>query len=155
MTRWQREEFDWANWVDFSDVMEAAFKGHLDHVKAFLRKEISEVEYFALNMSQDPLAYWKRRVNKPPTASAIDAGTTLLMSAAHGGQRDVVEWLLSLGADPSLQDKDWNTAADMAREYAKNEVLAKLLDSACVPSPRIRRSAPPTSLLPSPHRDST
>ena len=39
------------------------------------------------------------------------------MGAAHCGHEEVVAWLLSEGADPSLRDSGNETALDKARHY--------------------------------------
>ncbi len=56
-----------------------------------------------------------------------------LMLAAHGGYENVVKTLLDAGADPTLQDADGRTAADIARSRNYMEV-ADMLIAATRPS---------------------
>jgi ankyrin repeat protein len=58
-------------------------------------------------------------------------GFTALMTAAAEGQVEVVRLLLDHGADPSLKDKDGDTAKSFAQENGHSAVVA-LLES---PSP--------------------
>lgn len=53
-------------------------------------------------------------------------GFTPLMEAAFNGQVDMVEALLSHGADRSLQDEDGRTAADHARARGHAELAERL-----------------------------
>ena len=52
--------------------------------------------------------------------------TTSLMLAVEVGQTEVVELLLSKGADPELRNSDGKTALDLAKDK-NNEVIIKLL----------------------------
>jgi ankyrin repeat protein len=53
-------------------------------------------------------------------------GFTALMTAASEGLVDIVRVLLEHGADPSLVDKDGDTAASFAQQNGHAEVVALL-----------------------------
>ena len=52
--------------------------------------------------------------------------TTLLMNAALKGNRELVEYLLSIGADPTLIDAHNKTAYDYAVKYGHTEIAEML-----------------------------
>ena len=55
-----------------------------------------------------------------------DYQMTPLILAAQNGKTKICEMLLALGADPSLKDKDGETALDKARHWNKAECAALL-----------------------------
>jgi ankyrin repeat protein len=54
------------------------------------------------------------------------AGKTPLMAAARAGAIEAVRWLLARGADPNIRGWKGATALEVAREAARNEVVALL-----------------------------
>ena len=55
-------------------------------------------------------------------------GETVLIKAAEKGILEMVDFLLGLGADPYLQDKEGKMAIDYAREGGFKEIIALLFD---------------------------
>jgi len=53
-------------------------------------------------------------------------GRSALHGAAINGRLAIVKRLLERGADPTLRDKDGDTALDDARQYGHSEVVALL-----------------------------
>ena len=55
-------------------------------------------------------------------------GYTALMFAAGGGQKEIGTILLAAGADPTVKDRDAQTAEEFARSVGHEDV-AKLLET--------------------------
>ena len=51
-------------------------------------------------------------------------GSTLILNAASVGNRDLVEYLISRGADPYLTNDYGTNAVDCAKEYGYSDILA-------------------------------
>jgi ankyrin repeat protein len=134
--------------VDFADpekrtpFMVAAFNGHTP-VLRYLREEGAKVDakdvngrtalmYASSGPFEEAVAFLLKEgaaVNEQGTLE----GFTALMTGASEGLLEVVRLLLADGADPSLVDKDGDTAASFARQNGHMEVL-ELLESPQAPS---------------------
>ncbi len=64
-----------------------------------------------------------------PNSISDDRGTTALMEAASLGNRDVVDMLLSHGANPDIRSKSGRTALMLAVSEGKRDVAEALLSS--------------------------
>ncbi len=134
--------------VDFADsekrtpFMLAAFNGHTP-VLQFLLEEGAEVDakdvngrtalmYASSGPFEEAVAFLLEHGAEVDVQGTLE-GFTALMTAASEGLVEVVRLLLANGADPSLVDKDGDTAASFARQNGHMEVL-ELLESPPAPS---------------------
>ena len=106
----------WATYCERRDAV-AAFLDSADrlHLLDLLEHAPSEV-------LRERLADVDPNAPVPPGSPGV-----LLRVLAYNGREDLVEWLLSRGANPSLAGADQRTAADVARERGFHE-LARQLD---------------------------
>ena len=114
----------------------AAYFKHADAVRALLDLG-ADVHQAAANQAQVTALHAAVSSNQPQiVAWLLDAGAdvnarqqmdyTPLMGAAANARVDILELLLSRGADPSLQTTDGKTAAALAREHGHDAVAAGL-----------------------------
>jgi ankyrin repeat protein len=60
------------------------------------------------------------------------AGTTILMLASYYGHTELVQLILSRGADPNLEDNQGRTALQRASDEGHHEVIALLKQAGAV-----------------------
>ena len=122
--------------------MLAAFNGHTP-VLQFLLEEGAEVEakdvngrtalmYASSGPFEEAVAFLLEHGAEVDVQGTLE-GFTALMTAASEGLVEVVRLLLAHGADPSLVDKDGDTAASFARQNGHSEVV-ELLENPPAPS---------------------
>ena len=115
-----------------TSLMWAAFNGHTDVVAYLLRKG-AELEAkdaggrtALLYSSSGPFATTVELLLEKGAEVDVRGsleGFTALMTAAAEGQVEVVRLLLAHGADPSLEDKDGDTAESFARQNGHAAVV--------------------------------
>ena len=62
-----------------------------------------------------------------------DGRGNLLRWAAKSGQGELLELLLTRGADPGLEDDQGRTAADLAREAGHDDLAGRLQEASGAP----------------------
>ncbi len=72
---------------------------------------------------------------------AAPGGRTALTMAAMFNRIEMLDWLLDLGADPSLRDASGASAADAARVMGASDAAARLDALASQPSGRAEEGA--------------
>lgn len=127
--------------VDFADseqrtpLMMAAFNGHTS-VLQFLMEKGAKLDsrdsngrtalmYASSGPFEEAVAFLLKQ-GAEVNAQGTQEGFTALMTAASEGLLGVVQLLLANGADPSLLDKDGDTAASFARQNGHTEVIELL-----------------------------
>ena len=134
--------------VDFADpekrtpFMVAAFNGHTPVLRYLLEKGAkvdakdlngrTALMYASSGPFEEAVAFLLEHGAEVDVQGTLE-GFTALMTAASEGLVEVVRLLLVSGADPSLVDKDGDTAKSFAQQNGHAEVIA-LLESQSAPS---------------------
>jgi ankyrin repeat protein len=119
-------------------VMWAAFNGHTDVVSYLLQqgatldaKDVSgrtALMYASSGPFPETVELLLKKGASVNTQGTLE-GFTALMTAAAEGQMKVVQLLLKHGADPTLKDKDGDTAESFARQKGHSAVAELLKDT--------------------------
>jgi len=117
------------------DLLELAFDGELDEVKALLEKgadpmardgrENTPLAEAAVQGHLETVRYlldWKAPIGSDPNAAGSD-GRTPLHRSAFQGHHETVQLLLERGADPRIKDRSGELPFDMASNDETREAL--------------------------------